>query len=191
MHQSKSDFRKLLPVFYSFFTVLCLMIVLCGCTYQSAHRIDSNPQIQVEEVYLGNWEGSITDETYGKRTDFKMMLSRKNDVEYNLNFIGLFGRVNKKNVPQIDTVKSTAFISEVNNRLFMNVTMDARVYIAEFIYHNDEISILPMAEEFTSFILTKDEQLRTILEYHLKTRLKSSYDRSFCMRNMKREPSIP
>lgn len=167
------------------------MIVLCGCPYHSVHRLDTQPQIQVDERYLGNWEGSITDETYGKRTDFKMILSRKNDFEYNMNFIGLFGRVNKKNIPQIDTVKSCAFISEVNNRLFMNVILDARVYIAEFIYHNDEISILPMAEEFTSFIITKDEQLRNVLEYHFKTRLHPSYDESFCMRNMKREPSIP
>lgn len=191
MFHHYSLIKKKLAAFSLFFTGLGLMIILCGCPYHSPHRLDSTPQISLDESYIGNWEGYITDETYGKRTEFKLIMSRKNEFEYNMNFVGLFGRVSKKNIPQVDTVKSTAFISLVNDRKFLNITMDSRVYLAEVTYRNDELTILPLAEEFTSFIIKTDTQLRNVLEYHLKTRLHPSFDESFCMRNMKREPFIP
>lgn len=191
MPQSEAAYRKLSPVLSLIFTGLSLIIVLCGCPYHSSHRIDSEPQIQVDETYLGNWDGFIKDETYGKETDFKMSLSRKNDYEYTINFMGYFGAVDKKNKPKIDTIKGSAFMSDVCGKQFLNVNIFCRIYIAEFIYKNDEITLLPLAEGFTSFIVRSDEELRFRIAYHYKTRLMASYDESFCMKKMKREPSIP
>jgi len=143
-------------------------------------------------MYIGTWKGSITDEVYHYTTPFTLVISGKNDFEYNMNFIGFFGRRDEKKRPLIDTIKTTAFMSNVADRKFLNVTnTDRRVYIAECIYENYEITLLPMAEEFTSFMIRKDQDLRAVLEYHFKTRLRPAYDESFCMRNMKREIPIP
>jgi len=163
------------------------MIVLCGCPYHSVHKIDTEPQLPTEESYLGNWIGSIKDETYGYTTKIKMNVSQKNEMVYNLNFIGFFGRTDKKKKPIQDTIKTTSYMSIINTRLLMNIESNGRVYIAEFKYENDQISLLPLAENFTNFIIKSDAELRYRIGYHYKTRLNPSYDESFCLRNMRRE----
>jgi len=187
MPQFETAYRKLQPVLYSTFTGLCIMIILCGCPYHSIHKIDTEPQLPTEESYLGNWIGSIKDETYGYTTNIKMLISKKNDTEYNFNFIGFFGRRDKKNKPIQDTIVGNSFMSIINSKLFMNIEADGRVYIAEFKYENDQISLLPLAENFTNFIIQSDAELRYRIGYHYKTRLNPSYDESFCLRNMRRE----
>jgi len=163
------------------------MIILCGCPYHSIHKIDTEPQLPTEESYLGNWIGSIKDETYGYTTKIKMNVSQKNEMVYNLNFIGFFGRTDKKKKPIQDTIKTTSYMSIINTRLLMNIESNGRVYIAEFKYENDQISLLPLAENFTNFIIQSDGELRYRIGYHFKTRLNPSYDESFCLRNMRRE----
>jgi len=187
MPQFETAYRKLQPVLYSTFTGLCIMIVLCGCPYHSVHKIDTEPQLPTEESYLGNWIGSIKDETYGYTTKIKMNVSQKNEMVYNLNFIGFFGRTDKKKKPIQDTIKTTSYMSIINTRLLMNIESNGRVYIAEFKYENDQMSLLPLAENFTNFIIQSDAELRYRIGYHYKTRLNPSYDESFCLRNMRRE----
>jgi len=187
MPQSETAYRKHGPALFSFLTGLGIMIVLCGCPYHSVHKIDTEPQLPVEESYFGNWLGSIKDETFGNTTNIKMMVSKKNEMEYNLNFIGYFGRTDKKKRPLQDTIKASSYMSVINTRLFMNIESNGRVYIAEFKYENDQITLMPLAESFTSFIVRADAELRYRIAYHYKTRLNPSYDESFCLRNMRRE----
>lgn len=187
MPQFETAYRKPKPVLYTLFTGLCIMTILCGCPYHSVHKIDTIPQFQVEESYLGNWLGTIKDETYGNVTNIKMMISQKNEMEYNLNFIGFFGRTDKKKKPIQDTIRATSFLSIINTKLFMNIESNGRVYIAEFKYENDQISLLPLTENFTNFIIQSDAELRYRIGYHYKTRLNPSYDESFCLRKMRRE----
>ena len=187
MPQFENAYRNPRPVLYTTLTGLCIMILLCSCPYHSVHKIDTEPQLPIEESYLGNWLGSIKDETFGTTTNVKMMVSKKNEMEYNINFIGYFGRTDKKKKPIQDTIKATSYMSIINARLLMNIESNKRVYIAEFKYENDQITFLPLAENFTSFIIQSDAELRYRIGYHFKTRLKPNYDESFCLRNMRRE----
>jgi hypothetical protein len=185
MKYFQTNHRKLRTTFLVVFSGVFMMTILCGCPFQSVYQIDAVPQFQVDDVYYGNWETVMVEET-GKSRNVKMNLSPKNDNEYNIYFCGNFGRVNKKNQPQMDTVWGTAFVSLVENKQFININIDTKIYIAEFQYKNDKISLFPLCDHFTSFYIRSNDQLRERISYHYRTRLYPLFDESFTLKNMTR-----
>ena len=185
MNYVRTNRRKLRTTILVVLNGIFIMTVLCGCPFQSIYQIDAVPQFQVDDVYYGNWQTIMQEET-GKRRNVLMNLSPKNNNEYNIYFCGDFGRVNKKNQPQMDTIWGTAFVSLVENKQFLNINIDTKIYITEFQYQNDKISLLPLCDHFTSFYIRSNDQLRERISYHYRTRLYPLYDESFTLKNMTR-----
>jgi len=115
-----------------------------------------------------------------------MIVSKKNDYEYDISFIGRINGLRNFNVIKNDTLRATAFFSEAASRRFLNIDIKGQNYIAEFIYKNDKITILPLCEHFTSKIIKTNSELKQALESHFKTRLYPLYDDDFSIREMSR-----
>ena len=161
-----------------------LVMVFCGCPYSTGFKVDNEPQYQVEEAYLGNWATLTGNENAELRKAVRMNVTKKSDFEYNLIFTGYFGELNRRNIAYNDTIKASAFISDVEGRKFLTANINGENYIAEFRYESNNISILPLAEHFTTKVIKSNDELRRSLMLHFKTRLYPLYDEPFCLRNM-------
>jgi hypothetical protein len=176
-------------VLFTFCTAISIMILLCGCPYHTAFPIEKTPQVEVNYSYLGSWKGRFIDEISGNAKAIKLNITKADDFNYALQITGKFeNSLNKKNVE--DTVYATMFMSIINNKQIANVILDNRVFFADVSYQNDQISFLPLAENFTSFFVKTDAELKNRIAYHFKTRLHPLYDESFCLRNMTRVVDI-
>jgi hypothetical protein len=176
-------------VLFTFCTAISIMILLCGCPYHTAFPIEKTPQVEVNYSYLGSWKGRFIDEISGNAKAIKLNITKADDFNYALQITGKFeNSSNKKNVE--DTVHATMFMSIINNKQIANVILDNRVFFADVSYQNDQISFLPLAENFTSFFVKTDAELKNRIAYHFKTRLHPLYDESFCLRNMTRVVDI-
>lgn len=176
-------------VLFTFCTAISIMILLCGCPYHTAFPIEKTPQVEVNYSYLGSWKGRFIDEISGNAKAIKLNITKADDFNYALQITGKFeNSSNKKNVE--DTVYATMFMSIINNKQIANVILDNRVFFADVSYQNDQISFLPLAENFTSFFVKTDAELKNRIAYHFKTRLHPLYDESFCLRNMTRVVDI-
>lgn len=177
--------------------LLLYIFVLQGCPYTTTCVIDTNPQNQVNETYLGNWQGEMLDENGEKRT-VKLDINKIDDYYYELLFHGKFFsksktkkslfsffRKKKKQIyPSEDTIRCSAYASYVTEREVFNVNVQGINYIAEISFKEDKISLLPIAEGFSSKVILSDFELREALEFHYKSHLFPSYDEPFCLRNM-------
>jgi len=75
-------------------------------------------------------------------------------------------------------------MSTVDGRQFFNITVNNRVYIAEIIFKDDKLSILPLSDNFTAKMIFNGTELRKSIEVHYKTRVHPLLDNNFCLRNM-------
>jgi len=163
------------------------MVILTGCPYHSTHQTDEIPMNPVESSYFGKWRGMIADEVTGEKTDVRLNIGQFSENEYNLEFIGYFlKRTDRKKRPLTDTISTTGFISNVDNKLIFNIRYGDQVYLADFYYVNDQISLLPLSDHFTSFMIRSNKQLRNVISYHFKSRINPLYDESTCLKNMTR-----
>lgn len=162
-----------------------MIVVLSGCPYRSIYAIDTEPQLPINESYLGTWETMAVDAN-SKPIKVTLNLTKNTDSVYNIEFSGYFGRVNKKKKPVIDTIAGTSYLSNIGTREFMNIKVKKLVFIAHVIYKDDELTLFAMTENFTNKMIKCDEQLRNALAYHFRTRLNPLYDDDFCLKNMKR-----
>jgi len=161
------------------------MILLCGCPYHTSFPIEKTPQVEVNQSYLGNWKGKLIDENSGNAKAVKVNISKADDFNYSVVITGKFQNIiYKKNAE--DTIYASMFMSIINNKQIANIMLDKRVFFADFSYQNDQISFLPLAENFTSFFVKSDAELKSRIAYHFKTRLHPLYEESFCLRNMTR-----
>lgn len=168
-----------------FCTAISTMILLCGCPYHTSFPIEKTPQVEVNYSYLGSWKGKLIDEISGITKAVKLNITKADDFNYALQITGKFeNSLNKLNVE--DTVYATMFMSVINNKQIANVILENRVFFADVSYQNDQISFLPLAENFTSFFVKTDAELKNRIAYHFKTRLHPLYEESFCLRNMTR-----
>ena len=158
------------------------ILLMYGCPYNSSYKIDAEPTIPIDSALLGKWATIITTETDNQ--PLKMIVSRKNDYEYYIDFTGHINGIH--DYIHGDTLKTTAYMSMAASRTFLNINIKGQNYIAEFVYQNDVINILPLNEHFTSKIIKTDAELKSALEYHFKTRLYPLYDDDFSIRNMRR-----
>ncbi|MBC7534269.1 MAG: hypothetical protein H7258_01085 [Ferruginibacter sp.] len=182
--------RKVLsPVFLKkyFYTSLYLsfVVTMYGCPYSSPYKIDSEPSVLIEESFIGKW-ATITSNSAGNRAPVKMIVSKRNEYEYDLSFTGNINDLKYYNIVKDDTLKATAFISDVDSRRFLNIYIKGQSYIAEFIQKNEKVTLLPLCEHFTVKMIKSNAELKQALELHYKTRLYPLYDDEFCLREMSR-----
>jgi len=170
---------------YHYLLFFPVIIFLYGCPFSSAYKLDDDPNIYTEDVLLGNWATMITTKS-GRQLPAKMILGKKNDTEYTIAFTGYISDLEVYNVITNDTIKGTAFMSTVAGRQFLNIGIKEQNYIAELVYRDNKLSLLPLAEKFTAKYIMSNEDLRLAVEVHVKTRVSPVYDDPFCLRDMVR-----
>ena len=180
-HYIKRLFKKL--YYYPF--LISVILLLYACPFSSTYKLDAEPGIATEDVLLGNWATMITTRR-GKQQPVKVILSKKNDTEYNIDFTGYFYDLKPYRVITNDSIRGTAFMSTVSNRQFLNIEIKGQTYIAAVIYKDDKLSLLPLAEKFTAKYIKSNEELRLAVEVNLATRVSPVYDEAFCLWDMVR-----
>jgi hypothetical protein len=166
------------------FPALAGMLLLSGCPYSSPYRLDNEPQLTIEKELLGKW-AAMTETKRGMQP-VKLILSEKNNMEYDLAITGYIDDLRPYVAMPGDTIKGTAFTSMINNTTFLNIAISGQTYISKLTYLDNKLSILPLAEHFTAKYIKSGMQLRTAVEFHFNTRLKPIYDQSFCLKDMVR-----
>jgi hypothetical protein len=186
MNRPENKFRFARLIFKSVIGMSC-MVLVTGCPYHSSHQLEDSSSNFINTSYFGKWKGSITDEVTGEQTHVRLEISSISDNEYSFELIGrILKRTDKKKKPLIDTLSASGFISQVDNKQILNIKFRDQIYLADFIYTNDKISILPLSDHFTSFMIRSNKQLRDVISYHFKSRINPIYDESSCLKNMTR-----
>ena len=161
-----------------------LAVSLCSCPYSSPFKLDDNPNIYVDDVLIGKWATFVKKTGTEQDEPVKLILSKKNETEYNIAFTGYLDELRPYHIINADSITGTAFISNVVNKQFLNITIKSKVYIAEIIYKDNKLSLLPMVEHFTAKMIFNNTALRNSLEFHCKTRVRPMYDDDFCLKDM-------
>ncbi len=159
-------------------------MLLYACPYSSTHVLDETPGIYVEDDLLGNWATFVKKPVSGKQEPVKVILSRKNDTEYNISFTGSLNELKPFRVIDKDSINGTAFMSTVGGKQFFNITIKDNIYIAEVILKNGLLSLMPLSEHFTAKMIMTNTDLRNSIAVHYKTRVIPLYDDDFCLRQM-------
>jgi hypothetical protein len=161
-----------------------LSVLLCSCPYSSPYLLDENPTIYVEDELIGNWATLVKKPVSGKEEIVKLILSKRSDTEYNIAFTGKLDELKPFKLLLRDSVNGTAFMSTVAGNQFLNISIKGSNYIAELKFKNGKLSLLPLAEHFTSKLVQNNFELRNCLEFHYKTRVHPIYDDDFCLTEM-------
>ena len=168
---------QILPLYF-------LCISLCSCPYSSAYTLDKEPGIYVEDALLGSWLAFIQKQQGAKQEAITVALSKKNDTEYNISFTGYLDDLKKYNLVTADSINGTASMSTVDGNQFLNIKINARIYIAQLVIKNGNLSLLPLAEHFTGKMIFDCQALRNSVSFHSKTRVHPILDEDFCLRDM-------
>ena len=161
-----------------------LSVTLCACPYSSAYTLDETPTIYVEDALLGKWMAFVKKPGRNDVEAVYIELQKKTDTEYDIAISGNLDELRPYKYITSDTLAGTAFMSTVGNRQFFNVKLNSRVYIAELILKNGNLSLLPLAEHFTSKMIFNSYALRMSVDIHYKTRVRPILDDEFCLRDM-------
>jgi len=172
--------KKLFEISLLFF----LSVSLCSCPYSSAYNLDETANIYVEEALLGNWLTFVKKPRSGREEAIYLNLSKKTETEYDILFTGNLSELRPFERMISDTLTGTAFMSTVGGRQFFNIKINSRIYIAELIFKDDKLSLLPLAEHFTGKMIFNSEALRNSVDFHYKTRANPILDDEFCLRDM-------
>ncbi|HAN66506.1 MAG TPA: hypothetical protein DCQ34_09785 [Chitinophagaceae bacterium] len=158
---------------------------LYACPYSSRFSLDAEPQLPIEDDFMGKWAVMI--QTYDKsEIPVKLIIDKYTDYEYQLVFVGDWHLMAPRRVPFTDSIKGTGFISQVGDKRFFNVKLKNEYYIAETFVKNGKLSLLPLRDHFTNKLIKKQTELRAELEWHYNYRIKPMYDESFCLKDMER-----
>lgn len=170
---------------YYYLLLLPALFILSACPYSSSYKLDEEPGINTDDALLGNWATMMTTEK-GKQLPVKMIVRKKNDTEYNIVFTGYIADLRPYRVMENDSIKGTAFMSNVADLQFLNIEVKGQTYIAEALFKDNKLSILPLAEKFTAKYIKSSAELRLAVEVHLKNRASPIYDEPFCLKDMVR-----
>lgn len=163
-----------------------LSALLSACPYSSVYKLDDAPSIYVEDALLGKWATYVKKPDTDKEEPVKLILSKKSDTEYNIVFIGYTKELRPFNIVTSDSIKGTAFMSTVGDNQFLNISIKSQTFIAELKVKDDKLSLLPLAEHFTSKFIQNNAALRNSLAFHYKTRVHPMFDEDFCLKDMVR-----
>jgi hypothetical protein len=172
--------KKLFEISLLFF----LSASLCSCPYSSAYYLDEKPNIYVEDALVGKWITFIKDPRSKREEAVYLNLSKRTDTEYNISLTGGLDVLRPFKVLISDSLTGTAFMSTVGDRQFFNITINARVYIAELVVKGDRLSLFPLAESFTAKMIFNSDALRKSVDIHYKTRVHPLLDDEFCLYDM-------
>ncbi|MGG9962108.1 hypothetical protein [Ferruginibacter sp. SUN106] len=161
-----------------------LTTLLCSCPYSSQYKLDENPNIYVEDDLLGSWATFVKKPVSGKEEPVKLILSKKNETEYNIAFTGKIDELRPFKLVAKDSISGTAFMSTAAGRQFLNITIKGTNYIAELKLKDGALSLLPLVEHFTGKMIQNNTDLRNCVEFHYRTRVHAMYDDEFCLRDM-------
>ncbi len=163
-----------------FFTCTLLM----ACPYSSSHILDAEPTIYVEDALLGSWATFITKPATGKQEPVKLIVAKKTETEYSIAFTGKINELKPFRIIEKDTISGSAFMSTVAGKQFFNIRIKESNYIAEIIFKNGMLSLLPLSEHFTAKMVMTNADLRNSVELHYRTRVRPLYDDDFCLKEM-------
>lgn len=166
--------------------LISLSTLLCGCPYSSRYSLDESPTIYVEDGLLGKWATFVKKPGSNKEEPVKMVLSKKNDTEYNIAFTGYLDELKRFGVVKADSINGTAFMSTVGQHQFLNINIKDKIYIAQFVVKDETLSLLPLVEHFTAKMVQNNQGLRTAVAFHYKMRVHPLVDEDFCLRDMVR-----
>ena len=95
-------------IFYSiiFFAVI---LILYACPFSSPYKLDKDASIPVDETLLGKWSAIIADKKSNAQP-VKVILSRKNDTEYNIDFTGYLNDLRPYKVVRNDSIKGSVLV---------------------------------------------------------------------------------
>ncbi len=168
---------------YTIPVLFFLSVLLSACPYSSQFQLDDSPTIYVEDALLGSW-ATILKKPNGKEEPVKLILSKKNDTEYNIAFTGSINELRPFKLIYKDSVSGTAFMSTVGDNQFLNIRIKGIIYIAELQFKEGTLSLLPLVEHFTSKMIQHNFELRACVGSHYKTRVHPLYDDDFCLKDM-------
>ena len=172
--------KKLFEISLLFF----LSVTLCACPYSSAYYLDETPNIYVEDALIGKWMAFVKNSRNNHEEAVYVSLSKKSDTEYNISFSGNLDELRPYKRITSDSLAGTAFMSTVDDWQFFNIKINSRIYITELKLKEDKLSLLPLAEHFTSKMIFNSTDLRKSVEVHYKTRVHPTLDDAFCLQNM-------
>ena len=164
--------------------LICLCLTLCSCPYTSSYKLDATPSIYVEDLLLGSWATFIKKPGIEKEEPITVILSKKNDTEYDIAITGYLDELKPYNMLTQDSIKGSAFMSTACGKQFLNIEIKSRIYLAELKFEKGSLSLLPLMEHFTSKMVQNCTALRTCVEFHYKTHLRPMYDDDFCLKDM-------
>ena len=164
--------------------LLCLCVILTGCPFSSPYTLDDSPSINVEDELLGNWATFVKRPNSSKAEPVKLILTKKNETEYNIAFIGFLKELRNYRKEKSDSITGTAFMSTVGVKQFFNISIKSQNYIAELRLKDDKLSLLPLVEHFTAKMIRNNLALRKSVEFHYKTRVHPMLDDDFCLKDM-------
>jgi len=161
------------------------ILILYACPFSSPYKLDKEASVPVDETLLGKWATMVTNKR-GNLQPVKMILSKKNDNEYNIDFTGDLNDLKPYRLVYEDSIKGSAYMSIVADRPFLNIEIKGQTYISELIYKNDTLSLMPLADGFTAKYIKSDEDLRAAVQVHCKTWVFPKFDEQFCLKEMVR-----
>ena len=120
----------------------------------------------MEDDLLGSWATFVKKPVTGKDEPVKLILSKKNDTEYNIAFTGKLDELRPFKLIAKDSIRGTAFMSTVAGKQFLNISIKGTNYIAELKLKDGALSLLPLVEHFTGKIIQNNSELRNCVEFH-------------------------
>jgi hypothetical protein len=174
------------------FLLIITTALLCGCPYDSPYNLDEMPLQNIDESLIGTW--SVYVSCHGnekhriKEERIKICFAKRTENDYDIVVTGHIEDLKPYHVIADDSIKCTAYLSTVARRQFLNAYIHGKVYVAEVIKDSNTISLLPLAEYFTSKLIKNSRELRIAVAFHYKVKSAPAYDPFFSLRNLNREP---
>lgn len=175
--------RQFLPMLL----LLVLAVTLCGCPYDSPYNLDETPQENIDESLIGTWQAIVakpSDDTHHIEDSITIIFEKRTDKEYDFAITKNINELKPYQVIVNDSIKGIAYISTLAGKRFLNAFIRGKVYLAELVVENNNVSIYPLAEHFTSKYIKNSRELRTAVEFHYKMRLRPGYDQAFALKNL-------
>jgi hypothetical protein len=95
-------------------------VLLCGCPYSSAYKLDDEPLQPIDETLLGSWAAFIKKPVTGKEEPVKIIFAKKSETVYNIAITGYIDELKPYGLIAADSIRGEAFLSTAANRTFLN-----------------------------------------------------------------------
>ena len=170
-----------------------LSLFLCGCPYESPYNIDESALQNIDEDLLGEWIGfcgSPAREPGASQVEqVTVCFEKRTGMDYGITITGHLERLKPYHLIENDTIRGTGYLSLAAGKQFLNAYISGKVYLAEVVRDSSSVSLLPLAEYFTSKLVKNSSELRKAVEFHYKVARTPGYDPQFSLWNLHRAGS--